>query len=172
MNTLARPGGILLPLSARGSQPTANRRVLAVGGGTLDEAVIDLALVLARDGAGGLDLLVLAEVPFIFPLRAYSDWLMAHGAEAKLDALEQRCEMIPGESGILLCRSTGAALEAEVRARGSTDLVVGVQAGSWWRRRRTQRMLTDLQARTSCRVYVVQMRLPPDVQELPTRVVR
>ncbi|HVA92620.1 MAG TPA: hypothetical protein VNL71_22595 [Chloroflexota bacterium] len=161
----------LLPLSARPSPSGTRSHVLAVVGGPLDAAVIDLALVLAQEGQRPLDLLVLLEVPPLFPLRAYGDYLAARGGEAALDAAEEQCGRVSGESGALICRSAGAALVAEILARGSTDLIMGAPGGNWWRRWCMRRAIARVQARTRCRVYVVHQSPPPETRELPKRIV-
>jgi len=140
-------------------------------GDRLDAAVIDLALVLAQDGQRPLDLLTLLEVPPLFPLWAYGEYLAARAGEATLAAADRQCGWISGESGMLICRSAGPALVAEIIARGSTDLVMGAPGGSWWRRWCMRRAITRVQTRTRCRVYVVHQSPPPETRDLPKRVV-
>lgn len=135
--------------------------VLAVLGGPLDMAVVDLACVLAPDAGTRIDLLLLVEVPRVFPMRAYGERLLAHDADAPLIAAAQHCAGTPGDAGILLCRDAAEALAAEVEQRGCTDLVIAAPSGGRWKRRRAQRAIERIQARAACRVYVVHVPVPP-----------
>lgn len=172
MSERVRASSVLLPFSERAARHAAESQVLAVVGGKLDQAVIDLARVLVEEGRRHLDLLVVVEVPSLFPLRAYGEHLAAPEAHRALDAAEQYCGPVPGESGILLCRSMGQTLVAEVQARGIADLVIGAPTGSGWRKWRTQQAITRLQSRAHCRVYVVHTQLPPSASDLPARFAR
>jgi hypothetical protein len=127
-------------------------------------SVVDLALALARQDRRKVDLLLLAEVPPALPLRAYGEWLVAQGGGAALEEAEQQCSSALGEAEIVVCRSSGPALVAEVQARGSSDLVLAVGEGGWWRRWRTRRAVAHVQARAHCRVYVIHA--PPPAAEI------
>lgn len=172
MNASKRPHGILVPMSAPLARRAAKGNVLAIVGGVLDAAVIDLAQVLARDATGRVDLLLLVEVPIAFPMRAYGEMLMAQGGDAALAAAEQTCGTAAGEVGMLLCRGIGPALVAEVRARGCADLVMSAPAGGWWARWRGRRAIAHVQARAGCRVYVVHVPPPAAEEQLLRRAAR
>jgi hypothetical protein len=164
MNARVQPPAVLLPFPASGAWRAAQGNVLAVVGGPLDTAVVDLAMALAHQDRRKVDLLLLVEVPPALPLRAYGEWLVAQGAGAPLEEAEQHCSAVLGEAEIVVCRSSGPALVAEAQARGSTDLVLAVGEGGWWRRRRTRRAVAHVQARAHCRVYVIHTPPPADLQ--------
>jgi hypothetical protein len=167
MNVPERPPAVLLPFPAPGARRGQQGNVLAVVGGLVDAAVVDLALVLAQDGHRQVDLLLLVEVPPALPMRAYGEWLLAQGGDAPLETAEQSCGAAVAESALLLCRGSGPALVAEVVARRSTDLVLGAAVGGWWQRLRLRRAIAHVQARARCRVYVVHVPPPPSERELP-----
>jgi hypothetical protein len=133
--------------------------VLAVVGGCLDAAVLNLARTLASPGEARIDLLLLVEVPAAFPMGAYGRYMAAHGAYDALDAAAAICGEALGEATILLCRNAGRALAAEIRTRNSADLVIGAPSGGWWARRRAHRAIAHVQRRAACRVFVVHV--PP-----------
>jgi len=147
------------PYSSHGAAPARQSHVVAVVGGALDVTVVDLAVALSRQSGVCLDLLVLAEVPALFPLRVFGERILAPAAEKALDWAERSCADVSGESQIILCRDMASALIVEIRARGATDVVLSAPAGTWWRRWRMQRAIARLRARSACRVYVVHMQL-------------
>ncbi|HEY8286244.1 MAG TPA: hypothetical protein VIJ28_17805 [Chloroflexota bacterium] len=159
MSALEHARAIAAPAVAPSPAPARRSHVVAVVGGALDATVVDLALALAQPDVPCLDLLVLVEVPALFPLRAYGERVLGPAAEEALAAAECSCAEIPGESAIVLCRDLASALVGEMRTRGATDVVVSAPAGSWWRRWRMRRAIARLRARAGCRVYVVHTRL-------------
>lgn len=163
MSAREQPPTVLLPFPTPGARRAARGNVLAVVGGPLDTPVVDLALVLARQDRRKVDLLLLVEVPPALPLRAYGEWLLGQEGGAPLEEAEQRCEVTLGDAGILVCRSSGPALLAEAQARGSSDLVLAIGEGGWWRRWRSRRAIAHVQAGAHCRVYVIHA--PPPAAE-------
>jgi hypothetical protein len=172
MNASKKPHGTILSFPSTNAEPTTSHNVLAVVGGVLDEAVVDLALVLAREAKILVDLLQLVDVPMTLPMRAYGEYWGAHGGDAPLHAAEQICGPSLGEAGILLTRGMGPALVAETLARESSGLVIGTPDGGWWVRWRGRRAIAHVQAQAECRVYVVHAPLPPHERELPRTAAR
>ncbi|HWE61788.1 MAG TPA: hypothetical protein VHB98_08760 [Chloroflexota bacterium] len=164
MTMIERPDAVILPWRAAAQQRPQTGNVLAVVGGKLDGAVLNLARALARDGDTCIDLVLLVEVLPTFPLLAYGRWMQAQGIDATLDAACEECGDRTGEASILLCRSAGAAMAAEARERGSADLVIGAPAGGWWARRRAQAAIGYVQKHAECRVFVVHVPPPPEPQ--------
>ncbi|MDB5058580.1 MAG: hypothetical protein JWO59_2052 [Chloroflexi bacterium] len=161
MNIPDQPVRIALPLPIPEALHSTPGNVLAVVGGVLDAAVVDLALVLAREAKNHVDLLLLAEVPVGLPMRAYGDWLMGRGCEAPLLAAEKTCGPAMGDANVLLSRGIGPALVAELLARQSSCLVISSAEGGWWVRWRGRRGIAQVQAHAECPVYVVHTPLPP-----------
>jgi hypothetical protein len=169
MTTMGRARDLPAPASSRSAAPVRQSPVVAVVGGALDAIVVDLAVYLTRQSWARLDLLVLAEVPTLFPLRGFGEHVLVPPAEQALGWAEQSCAEVPGESRIVLCRDMASALEAEIRARGACDVVLSAPTGTWWRRWRMQRAITRLRERTACRLYVAHMQLPKE-EAVPARM--
>ena len=164
-----QPSTVLLPFSTAPSSRSARGGVLAVVGGALDEAVLDLAVVLAHDVGGPLDLVHLIELPLAVPLVAYSR-MLGRDQSPSLRAALDRCGDEVRDAGIVLCRAMGPALVAETRQRRSLCLVLGAPSGGWWSRLRGRRALAHIQAGATCRVYMVHSPAPPE-QDLPRAAV-
>jgi len=162
MSAMRRPRGPAAPNSIRSVADARRSHVVAVVGGALDPTVVDLARALIQQSRTHLDLLVLAEVPALFPLRVYGERVVGPAAERALNTAEQPCAEIPGESEIILCRDMASALVAEIRARDATDVVLSAPTGNWWRQWRLRRAIARLREGAECRVYVVHTRAPEE----------
>jgi hypothetical protein len=172
MSITTHPTPLALPVPSPGRPPTASGNVLAVVGGVLDAAVVDLALVLAREAKSQVDLLLLFDVPVGLPMRAYGDWLGARGGDGPLVTAEKTLGSVLGEATVLLTRGIGPALVAEARARRSHCLVISTPEGGWWVRWRGRRGIAQLQRRADCPVYEVHLPPPPLEHVLPRIALR
>jgi hypothetical protein len=163
MSTNERPRSAVISLAERASRQSPREGVLAVVGGALDEAVIDLALVLAERAPRSVHLLHLVEVPFALPLLAYARSMEAQGTDGPLERAVLRCGREMATAETLLCRGMGPALAEEVATRRCADLVIGAPSGGWWARWRRGLALSHIRAHAECRIYVVHTPPPPEV---------
>jgi hypothetical protein len=162
MSVIERPSTVILPFQTPRKAQRRPEGVLAVVGGSLDSAVLNLALALAHQVSACVDLLMLVEVPIALPMMAYGRYLLSQGADEALDRAMESCGETAGEAAIVLCRGAGSALAAEATARNSADLVIGAPDGGWWARRRARAAITYVQKHAACRIFVVHVPPPSE----------
>src|SRR5579884_3988038 len=101
MSIIERAPVPTLTIPATDATPSPPHGVLAVVGGCLDAAVLNLARALVLPEQVRIDLLLLVEVPVAFPMGAYGRYLVTQGMYEALDAAAATCGEALGEAEIL-----------------------------------------------------------------------